>query len=74
MVIRLRLAWAVMQPSGTLAATQTIPLTSGPLPISSMIQASFLSAIENVSPELPKPYSRQSESIRAIASRAVLAR
>ncbi len=51
--MRLMLAWAVMYPSGTLAATQTIPLTPGPLPISSMIQASCLSAIEKVSPELP---------------------
>ena len=51
MVIRLRLAWAVIIPSGTRAATQTIPFWSGPLPISSMIQASFGSAIENVSPD-----------------------
>ena len=47
------LAWDVMYPSGTRAATQTMPLTPGPLPISSMIQASSLSAIEMVSPGPP---------------------
>ena len=40
-------------PSGTPAATPTIPLFPGPLPISSMSQASSLSAIEKVSPEEP---------------------
>ena len=46
------LACAEMQSSGIRMATQTAPLLPGPLPISSITHASFLSAIEKVSPLL----------------------
>ena len=55
--MRAWLAWAQIAPSGTRRATQTMPLSAltpfrmlVPLPMSSMIQASFLSAMEKVSP------------------------
>ena len=55
--MRAWLAWAQMAPSGTRRATHTMPLSILmpfrmfiPLPMSSMIQASFLSAMEKVSP------------------------
>ena len=50
--IRDWLACAEIQSSGMRIATQTAPLLPGPLPIISITQASFLSAIENVSPLL----------------------
>ena len=40
----------IPQPSGTLLATHTIPLLSGPFPIRSTTHTSSVSAIENDSP------------------------
>ena len=51
--MRLMFADAVSESSGTRAATQTIPRSSFPLPISSITQTSSGSEIAKVSPLEP---------------------
>ena len=67
------LAWPEMASSGMRTAIHTAPF-SAPFPIISITHTSFLSAMENDSPELAYPYLSTRSVITCMASRAVFER